>query len=623
MSLEDDTYYLVSPNSILSIRPKTPEERVAWLKDQGRFEAAFHVSKENLLPKSERMLLGYAYLDSLYADGRFDDVVEKLGEILGAESDKWEEWVRRFLNQGKISTICGILHKGMQLSEPLVTQVFLRLIHDDPKALRGLVRIWGKSGFDCNEILSGLEKILEGCREGEDDAKTGYLRESAVELYGFVGNYSCLLLQSLRLHLSNSIALIERFDLHSYMTTSEFLSALFDFDEWLLEHDAVVERGISEAMGEQSSFAAAITPVGIIYGDATQARIRRLMCLDGVLFLTQNTEKIPPSAVVSTLTTENRHSRLFIYLAVLVSTHPAYTPKYASMVLPLLIEYDRPSLMMTLKTWSGYDFNQAYRLCEDRGFVEEKVWILTQMGNVEKALDVLMDEIGDVDRTLEFLKTRGDDVLWRGFLERSRVRPAFIVAVLSSGISSGLGYFGSSGRGSESGKGRWDMIDFIRKIPTDLDVPQLKQALTNLLQDANALTGLKEQSARIGVEDVMGLLEQYLRQERRGTVVEYVNGLGGCSSCGEGLEDNTSSHLGVFPEKTGAWSHQNVILFFCGHRFHAACLGSLVSPGTERALQTAKGKGGLGLTCPLCGDVPGLRSPPRKALKQKSANALV
>jgi len=65
----------------------------------------------------------------------------------------------------------------------------------------------------------------------------------------------------------------------------------------------------------------------------------------------------------------------------------------------------------------------AYTICQERDLVPEMVFLLGRMGNNKKALTLIIERLGDVQRAIEFAKEQGDDDLWEDLLRYSETRP--------------------------------------------------------------------------------------------------------------------------------------------------------------------------------------------------------
>lgn len=60
--------------------------------------------------------------------------------------------------------------------------------------------------------------------------------------------------------------------------------------------------------------------------------------------------------------------------------------------------YEYPRLMEYLRASNYYSLEKAYRICQERDFVPEMVFLLGRMGNNKQALMLIIQRLGDVQR---------------------------------------------------------------------------------------------------------------------------------------------------------------------------------------------------------------------------------
>ena len=99
-------------------------------------------------------------------------------------------------------------------------------------------------------------------------------------------------------------------------------------------------------------------------------------------------------------------------------------------------EFATHRLIDFLRASSSYDLELAYQICLERDLVPEMVFLLGRMGNNKKALTLIIERMGDVQRAIEFAKEQGDDDLWEDLLGYSETRPGEMT--LSLGYDLGL-----------------------------------------------------------------------------------------------------------------------------------------------------------------------------------------
>ena len=182
---------------------------------------------------------------------------------------------------------------------------------------------------------------------------------------------------------------------------------------------------------------------------------------------------------------------------------------YAEYAPRKLIDFLRASSYYSLEEVSdGHTFRQhtfpdrylcqAYNVCNERDLVLEMVFLLGRMGNNKKALYLIIERLGDVNRAIDFAKEQHDDDLWEDLLRYSETRPAFIRGLLEN-------------VGAEI-----DPIRLIRRIKNGLEIPGLKGALIKILHDFTLQVSLLEGCQTIMNGDCADFVQKLHRNQSSG-----------------------------------------------------------------------------------------------------------
>jgi hypothetical protein len=166
---------------------------------------------------------------------------------------------------------------------------------------------------------------------------------------------------------------------------------------------------------------------------------------------------------------------------------PQDTTSYQYRQVELYAEYDYPRLIDFLRTSSAFDIQKAYATVLARDLVPEMVYLLGRMGDFRKALMLIIDRLGDVERAMEFCKDQDDWELWEDLLKYAMDKPKFIVGMLES-----LGSF-------------IDPVRLVGRIPDGLEIDGLKGALIKIIGDYGIQISLREGCERILVNDMLEL----------------------------------------------------------------------------------------------------------------------
>uniref|UniRef100_A0A8C2CTA2 VPS41 subunit of HOPS complex n=1 Tax=Cyprinus carpio TaxID=7962 RepID=A0A8C2CTA2_CYPCA len=197
--------------------------------------------------------------------------------------------------------------------------------------------------------------------------------------------------------------------------------------------------------------------------------------------LLDNEDKISMDKVVEEL--KDRPELLHVYLHKLFKRDHHKGQKYHERQISLYAEFDRPNLLPFLRESMHCPLEKALEICQQRHFVEETVFLLSRMGNCRRALQMIMEELADVDKAIEFAKEQDDRELWEDLISYSIDKPPFITGLLNN-IGTHV-----------------DPILLIHRIKEGMEIPNLRDSLVKILQDYNLQILLREGCKKILVAD--------------------------------------------------------------------------------------------------------------------------
>ena len=93
------------------------------------------------------------------------------------------------------------------------------------------------------------------------------------------------------------------------------------------------------------------------------------------------------------------------------------------MQVQLYADFEPARLIDFLRASNYYSLERAYTICQKKDLVPEMVFLLGRMGNNKKALNLIIERLGDVNRAIDFAKEQNDDDLWEDLLKYSETRP--------------------------------------------------------------------------------------------------------------------------------------------------------------------------------------------------------
>ncbi|XP_028395633.1 vacuolar protein sorting-associated protein 41 homolog [Dendronephthya gigantea] len=256
-----------------------------------------------------------------------------------------------------------------------------------------------------------------------------------------------------------------------------------------------------------------------------------------VSMLVENIKKVSIEVVVRQLTP--RPEYLYTYLDAVFQKDPELSMDFHEIQVPLYAEFDRPKLLPFLKRSNYYPLQKALNECKQRELIEEMVFLLGRMGNNKEALQLIIEKEADVEKAIVFAKEKDDEELWEDLITYSLDKPAFITGLLHN-IGTHV-----------------DPIKLIKRIPSVMEIPGLRDSLVKILHDYNLQISLREGCKKILVKDSVSLMQRATRTRQKGVSITE---LSTCSSC--------QGSVLVLDTRQAS----QIVTFFCKHVFHMDCL---------------------------------------------------
>uniref|UniRef100_A0A8C8LV20 Vps41 beta-propeller domain-containing protein n=1 Tax=Oncorhynchus tshawytscha TaxID=74940 RepID=A0A8C8LV20_ONCTS len=300
----------------------------------------------------------------------------KCQKVLGKNMELWENEVYRFKTIGQLKAISQYLPRGDLRLRPAIYEMILHeFLKSDYEGFATLIREWPGELYNNMTIVQAVTDHLK------KDPMNSTLLTTLAELYTYDQRYDRALEIYLRLRHKDVYQLIHKHDLFS--SIEDKIVLLMDFDK---------EKAVD-------------------------------MLLD-------NEDKILIDRVVEEL--RDRPELLHIYLHKLFKRDHHKGQRYHERQIGLYAEYDRPNLLPFLRDSIHCPLEKALEICQERNFVEETVFLLSRMGNCRRALQMIMEELEDVDKAIEFAKEQDDAELWEDLISYSIDKPPFITGLLNN-----------------------------------------------------------------------------------------------------------------------------------------------------------------------------------------------
>lgn len=376
--IEESRFFIVSPKDVVVASPYDADDRVQWLIDHCKYEAAMEAVTQfegRDLKRHTLLQVGRAYLDHLLFEQKFDEAGQLCLKILGKDKRRWEEDVFKFARLQQLRAVSCYLPRGDHALDPHIYEMVLyEYLKMEPQGFLKLVKEWSSTLYNVPAVVNAvLEHLLV------NDSDKTLLLEALAILYSHEKKYDKALAMYLKLCHKDVFQLIHRHNL---------FGAIHDKIEDLMDLD--VDQAIN-------------------------------------MFLEK--DRVPSEVVVSHLQKNQRY--LYLYLDALDKRDVRESGrKYHGLLVQLYADFARDKLLPFLRRSDQYPIQQALDICQQRCFYPEMVYLLGRIGNTKEALVLITQELSDIEQAIAFCKEHDDMELWEDLIQYSLNKPDFITFLL-------------------------------------------------------------------------------------------------------------------------------------------------------------------------------------------------
>ncbi|CAG9461535.1 unnamed protein product [Pedinophyceae sp. YPF-701] len=539
---DEPGYFLWSARGVVLGRPLEAEGVVSWLTSHGLFQRALDVAEAHPALISEDVWadLRDSALEVLLGQGRFDEAAELGPRLLAGSKTAWERWLYVFARHRQLARIARHIPTGPTEAagasdapsargaqpprlDPEAYGMVLHALLTDASAthvLHKLVRTWPIDVFDAERIVEAMQhearamlaSSAHGPRRSSSDlapvaaspkrrsrkssraAKSpqgspirpsqGSREEAAPDAAARTAEIP----ERARALMEIEVCLTTRLG-----RLSDALALLVQLREertfeFVHEHGLRVEIGphVAELLDidEQRGIALLLpgTPGNRLGPPAAPVAVE-----DVVRALSARAEAC--ALAEDARGAERWRRRLLHYLEAMDTIDPASVEPHQLALVELVADFAPGRLTPLLRRGQAYALDGALRICEERGLRNEMVVVLGRMGSTERALGVIVGELRDVPRAVDFVRAQRDPALWKDLVDKVLDSPDLLGDLLDC-----VG-------------GHLDPLEVVRSIPLGVEIPRLRDRIVGFLVDTRCQASLQEATASILRHDTMRLLE--------------------------------------------------------------------------------------------------------------------
>ena len=509
---EPPVMYVATPCELLVCRVRDLDDQVATALKEHRYRDALDLASRHQasLRKTRLPDVAQQYLEDLLHHELFDEAAAKCPALFDGDGPAWEYWVLRFLRAGRLDALAP----HIPLERPRLASAVYELVLDSllaaaPNEFLATLKRWRSPPSPAAAPPSPTPSPAPSPLRGAPAAAVGGLYSLPMTMKR-VGDF-----------------LKDHADAHPAVVEAQGL--LFEMSkQWAPALKCYLRLDAATASDPAHVFAVIEEHglYGVVKGD-----VKRLIALDrhraGLLLVKVAMDEIPVQAVVAQLRSghptdllwylhtlfarqvdfyqEPQFADLHMRQVQLYADLTGHAPTEACLAVadakePLAPPMGAPqgsaepctpaasaasqspseSPMIRFLRWSshassGPEFAEAaYEVCTKRRegpLWNEMVFLLSQQQRSQEALHILLTEVGDVRRAIDFIEGERDSALtkelWDALIQHSLDHPAFLTGVLD--------YAGLSSVELPS--------RLIKEIPDRMEIVDLRRKLVKIVED--------------------------------------------------------------------------------------------------------------------------------------------
>lgn len=517
------------------------------------------VKDPNSIAEKEKRRIGELWLKQLTTAGNWSEAAEVAGKVLNTTT-RWEHWTWSFIKNNKIDEISPHI-PAMELTPPMSPTVYEVIlgyyVSRDQKRFQDLLDQWPSDLFEISAITSAIRE--QQSNKSKDSEDWRILTACLAKLYLADGHYKEALRCYIRLQDADTAM--------SLVKDHHLIEAIADDVAGFVLLRIAPQQIKSASLDELDELSS--EPIKILVDEASKGVVEPEEVVDQLkkpelrpfqyLYLKHLWQGTGNTAAQ---TSRQRHRFSTAKLA--EDEGRLLVDRFPDLAVELFAQYDRHLLMEFLQISTLYDFSSALKICEKRKYVDEEVYLLSKTGSLKKALYLIIDELQDVSKAIEFAKEQDDKGLWDDLLDYSMSRPRFI-----SGLLAGVGT-------------AIDPITLVKRIPSGIEIEGLKDGLKKMLREYDLQDSISSGAATILSSEVAVNMDILRRDRRRGIKFDVpaakdktlnTTPLADQHTAEVG-DDNApkSGHCAICDVAFTADETEMLVGFACGHVYHVACL---------------------------------------------------
>lgn len=455
-SLGDKSWILVTSYDAIIVEEFSLRDQLEFFLQKEMFFQAWELAGF-WLDKYEKLSIGLDQVNKLLNDDQFEKAIEFMSKVLYVpieETDekyvqtvisKWDDLLIILNERNCLSLSAEFLpmHKFLgglvQINQKFYQMILSFFLHENQiNDFLTYLENWDDSLFDLSDIKVQIDDYLtiwdnDHVREEESNETINQLRYAFIEVCLKLDEPNECVAQKIKL---NDVNLLEFLD--KYHLIAEYINLL---PEIIL---------IGAPMDE------------IQKGDLKSLRDNPILKTN-LEILVENNHEILPSKIIK----EFKNSKLdiinYMFLEELAKVDRLLIKDFEDEMIELYAKFDKGQLYDFISKHKNYSIDKAVSVCEQYYCSTELVYLFSKVGQHQRALTIIIDDLNDPAMAINFVHRINDQNLWDFLLDYTMSRSDFIKALLISA-------------------GDWiDPVPVVSRIPNGVEIQDLKNVILKIM----------------------------------------------------------------------------------------------------------------------------------------------
>lgn len=485
-------FLIISAKDGIVATERTLEDKISWLIEHHKLKDAWEISA-NVKTPAERYIIGLDWVESLIEEDHWDHAAEtletvqntyletspdlkgstdstELTDVQISVRDNWNVWGWIFSKAGHTDELAPRLPSMPVLSiEGKLYESILIGFIDEHKMddLLFYLQKWPVALYDFSLVKRYIEDLLH-----DHPPQEANFRKTLANLYISFGDPISAAHHLLVLRDSSVLNLVSQCHL--------LPSLLADIPDIL----TVSLKSIEELK---------MAPLPIVRDTMANA----------ISIVVQARHEVTPDFVVKEVMKRDMEVVAFLYLEQLTTVDSFASQNFGDLQARLYAEFDRPKLTGFFKKNNNYNLEVAAQICESRGYIPELVYLLGKVGQNKKALKLVLEELQDPEKAIDFAKQQNDQELWDEVLDYSVTRPSFMRSLL------------------DRASGSIPPASIIARIPQHMEIPGLKAAIARIFYEHELVLSLNREILEIVNREAKTYAASLRAARTEGTMLDF------------------------------------------------------------------------------------------------------